>query len=77
MEPPTHKFRAQSENESALEQQQGSQQQQAFKEWNTPEELLRHDVEKTVVPTAVQTRLKASSAGIPLPRRSWWKRWFG
>jgi hypothetical protein len=77
MDAPHQKFRQQHEKESAHEQQQGSVERQNMREWNSPEELLRHDAGNTATPAAIESRLKVSTASIPAPVRPWWKRWFG
>ena len=52
-------------------------QQQAAREFATPEEMLRHDALHTPVPPAVAQRLQQSLTQIPAPSRAWWRRWFG
>lgn len=47
-------------------------------EFSTPEELIRHDRERTEVPLDVATRLAEAVASDPRPAgRPWWKRWLG
>ena len=51
--------------------------QQGAIEFATPEEMLRHDAVHTPVPPAIAHRLQASTAELPQPPQSWWKRLFG
>lgn len=60
--------------EHAAELQSG--QQQAVHEFSTTEELLRFDAANIPVPSTIAERLAKSSADIPKPNRSWWKRLF-
>ena len=46
-------------------------------EFQTPEELLRHDATQVVPPDSIIERLKASIAQEPKPSRSLWKRLMG
>ena len=41
------------------------------------EEMLRHDSANTIVPPDIARRLQQSTADLPPPNRSWWKRIFG
>jgi hypothetical protein len=59
------------------EQQQQLASQQTVREFTTADELLRYDAAQTMVPSALAQRLKQSSADIPRPARSWWRRLFG
>ena len=52
------------------------QQQQAAREFASVEELLRVDAAHTAVPPAIAQRLSDSTADLPKPRRSWWRRLF-
>lgn len=54
-------------------------QQQASREFSGVEELLRFDAAQTAVPPEIAQRLKQSTAqaGLPAPRRPWWKSLFG
>jgi hypothetical protein len=51
-------------------------QQPLAREFAAAEELLRFDAAQTTVPPAIAQRLAKSSAEIPPPRQSWWKRLF-
>jgi len=46
-------------------------------EFQTAEELLRHDASQTAVPPAVARRLDESIQREPKPERPWWKRLTG
>jgi hypothetical protein len=64
------------------EQQQTTQHQaetSAAMEFATPEEMLRHDAQHTVVPPRVAERLAESVKGEPPAgsSTSWWRRLFG
>jgi hypothetical protein len=70
-----------SQDREQQEQQAESQhtQQPAGLEFNTPEEMLRHDALHTMVPPGIPARLRDSTGGggpgsAPAP---WWKRIFG
>lgn len=52
-----------------------SESRQTIHEFATPEDALRFDAKRTLVPEAVAQRLNRSLQREP--RRSWWKRWFG
>lgn len=65
------------EEEQLNQQVQHSQAAHAPLEFDTPEELLRHDAAQVPVPPSIATRLQDSAAGIAPPRRPWWKRFFG
>jgi hypothetical protein len=49
----------------------------AAREFAHAEELLRYDAEQTTVPPAIAQRLQKSTADLPVPKKSWWKRWLG
>ena len=46
-------------------------------EFQSPEELLRHDAAQTAVPPEIARRLSQSIAQSPPPRRPWWRRLLG
>ena len=46
-------------------------------EFQSPEELLRHDAAQTAVPPEIARRLSQSIAQPPPPRRPWWRRLLG
>jgi hypothetical protein len=71
------KLRQSTREESIQENQAASEQKQAAREFNSAEELLRHDAAQTSVPEEVGARLRESIAREPPPRRSWWQRLFG
>jgi|DewCreStandDraft_4_1066084.scaffolds.fasta_scaffold41770_3 hypothetical protein len=75
-------MKRQSKNRAASEaQQQPALQQEtqpAVLEFNSVEELLRHDAIHTPVPPAIEDHL-AKALPSPPPQASprWWRRWFG
>ena len=77
MNPPNRKLQHRTEEEAVQEQQIKSEQQQTTREWNSAEELLRHDAQQTTVPAAIGTRLQDSLAREPAPKKSWWQRFLG
>jgi hypothetical protein len=46
-------------------------------EFANAEEVLRYDAANTTVPPEIARRLRKSTADLPPPKMSWWKRWFG
>jgi hypothetical protein len=50
--------------------------QRTVQEFATTEELLRADANQIVVPPSIAQRLQKSTADLPRPGRSWWKRLF-
>ena len=66
--------------EQQQSQQAGAEQRvqtPAAREFAGPEELLRFDAARTVVPAAIAQRLQKSTGDMPAPKSSWWKRWLG
>ena len=57
-------------------QQQGHNQQQTPHEFDNAEEMLRFDAKQTPVPPEIKERLKQSEAEEPVPKKSWWRRFF-
>jgi hypothetical protein len=47
----------------------------AGQEFESVEELLRHDATQVVVPPGIGERLRESAAKSEAPRRSWWRKW--
>lgn len=45
-------------------------------EFNTVEELLRHDAAQQAPPEQLRNRVALSASSLP-PRRPWWLRWLG
>jgi hypothetical protein len=43
-------------------------------EFQTAEDLLRHDAAQTAVPPEIARRLSQSIAQSALPRRAWWRK---
>ncbi|HHY86313.1 MAG TPA: hypothetical protein GYA07_12405 [Verrucomicrobia bacterium] len=66
-----------SQQEEQHQQTAAQQAAPAPMEFETPEELLRHDAQQTVVPATIEARLAESAADLPPPARSWWRRLFG
>ncbi len=67
-----------SEEQQQQAQQLGNKQQaQSAREFANAEELLRYDAAHTTVPPEIARRLQKSTADLPPPKMSWWKRWFG
>jgi hypothetical protein len=58
--------------ESQLEQQAPGAQ-----EFNSVEDMMRFDAERTPAPERIADRLKQSIAAEPPPALSWWRRLFG
>ena len=75
MNRPTSKLN-QHQHEQSIVQEQSAQQQTAI-EFDTAEEMLRHDAGQTPVPPAVAERLQKSIEHEPQPARSWWQRVIG
>jgi hypothetical protein len=46
-------------------------------EFQSAEELLRHDAAQTAVPPEIARRLSQSIAQSAPPRRPWWRKWIG
>jgi hypothetical protein len=57
--------------------QQKVQTQKQGLEFQTVEELLRHDNEQNPVPPEIEDRLDRSIAAEPKPAKSWFKNLFG
>ncbi len=68
------KLTQQEQEQLAAEQQT---QHSAAHEFASPEEMLRHDALHTPIPPAIAHRLQESLAEVPVPSRSWWRRFFG
>jgi hypothetical protein len=64
---------------SEEQQQVAAQQNQSSgaREFAGAEELLRYDAKQTTVPPEIARRLQKSTADMPGPKASWWKRWLG
>jgi hypothetical protein len=71
-----HTTRLNQQEQEAAAQQRNTQ-DQATIQFNTAEEVLRHDCTRIRVPSAVAERLRESVNTEPKPARSWWKRWMG
>jgi len=63
------------EVQQTLSQQQSAETQ--AREFESAEEMLRHDAIHTPVPPAIAERLEQSLAELPPPPRSWWRRILG
>ncbi len=67
-----------SQEQEQLAAQQQQQQAAAPKEFQTVEEMLRHDAEHTMVPPRIAHRLEDSlRQEPPPPAKGWWRRFFG
>ncbi len=67
-----------SQEQEQLAAQQQQQQAAAPKEFNSVEEMLRHDALHTPVPPTIAHRLEHSISKLPPPSsRAWWRRFFG
>lgn len=64
----------QNEQLASAQQQAG---QAAAREFNSVEELLRHDARQTPVPPGIAARLQQSLGSEAAPARPWWRRLFG
>jgi len=63
---------------NSQEQQQAAEQLRPQPlEFETAEQMLRHDAQQTQVPHAIEHRLQESLAQLPAPPRPWWRRLFG
>ena len=64
--------------QKAEEQQTTAHEQQTKPgvEFNSVEEMLRHDAAQTPVPPGIEHRLQESLERTP-HSKSWWRRWFG
>jgi hypothetical protein len=71
-----HSSKLKHQEEQHAEQQHQATHRQATVEFNTPEELLRHDASQVAPPPSVAERLGQSVAREPKPSRSWWQRVF-
>ena len=73
----TSKLHHQEETTAQTQNQQQNAQQQTTVQFDTAEEMLRHDAAQTDLPPAVAERLKASVAREGKSCRSFWQRVFG
>ena len=61
-------------------QQAGAQNQTqspAGREFANADEMLRYDAAHTTVPQEIAERLKKSTADLPGPKPSWWRKFLG
>ena len=77
MNPEFSKLHQKEQNEEELNSSQKQEQETAGMEFNTVEDLLRHDSDQNPVPAEVAERLNRSIAAEPKPQRSWIKKLFG
>jgi hypothetical protein len=79
MKPERKKLRNETEEQvSELQQQQLAADQQHGVEFESAEEMLRHDATQVQPPERIEKRLKESLANEPQPAQSsWWRRLFG
>ena len=73
-----HQTRLTGEQQQAQQVGTGQQAQSpAAREFANADELLRYDAGQTPVPPEIARRLQKSTAGLPGPKPSWWKRLLG
>lgn len=77
MNPEFSKLHQKEQNEEELNSSQKQEQETAGMEFNTVEDLLRHDSDQNPVPADVAERLNRSIAAEPKPQRSWINKLFG
>lgn len=77
MNPEFSKLHQKEQLEEELNSSQKQEQETAGMEFNTVEDLLRHDSDQNPVPAEVAERLNRSIAAQPKPQRSWIKKLFG
>ncbi len=77
MEPESENLRHRSREEEKAGSLRAEQTDAQPVEFETPEELIRHDAETTEVPPEIEARLKRSLADEPKPKPGLWKRLFG
>jgi hypothetical protein len=71
------RFRKSEEEKQQETARQEQSQQQGPREFNTVEEMLRHDSLLTPVPPSIGHKLNESIRAEPRPPRPWWRRLFG
>ncbi len=66
-------------NQAQQEQSTAGQQHQqgVERQFESVEQLLRHDALHTPVPPQIAVRLRGSLAGSSAPSKAWWRRFFG
>lgn len=74
---PRTKFQTELQQEHAAQEQHHHEHQQSAHEFAAAEEMLRFDAANTIVPPEIERRLQESTASLPQPKRSWWRRVFG
>jgi hypothetical protein len=72
-----NKFSTGRHQEQAAGEQAAAAANSGALEFQSPEELLRHDAAQTAVPPEIARRLSQSIAESPPPRRPWWRKLFG
>lgn len=77
MNPPKKLTSQQKTDEQQALAAQTQTQTQGQMEFQSVEELLRHDALHTPVPASIADRLQQSLDQNPPPSRSWWRRLFG
>ncbi|MGN6386972.1 MAG: hypothetical protein ACTHMT_12115 [Verrucomicrobiota bacterium] len=77
MNPEFSKLHQKEQLEEELNSSQKQEQETAGMEFNTVEDLLRHDSDQNPGPAEVAERLNRSIAAEPKPQRSWIKKLFG
>ena len=72
-----NKFSTGRHQEQAAESQAAHSAGGGAMEFQTAEELLRHDAAQTAVPPEIALRLSQSISQSPAPRRPWWRKLLG
>jgi hypothetical protein len=76
MKEPTRKLQHRTDEQTQEETHAISSQAQTVKEFNSVEELIRHDAAGVSVPAAVAEKLRDSIQKEP-PEKPWWQRLLG
>ncbi len=70
MKPPFHQ-----QPQQSGETRQQARSQDGAAQFESVEELLRHDADQNPPPPGIAEKLKGSLASEPVKARPWWKRW--
>lgn len=76
MEPESEHLRHRREENEELESTHSSTTKEGSLEFETPEEMIKHDANQHTPPPEIESRLKRSLGEEPKVRGSWWKRLF-
>jgi hypothetical protein len=74
MDPKSSKLQSREQQASIVHSE--STQQHQGREFDSVEELLRHDAADQHPPASLESRVASSIAREPPPRRAWWQRLF-